>query len=88
MITDSGSGSDRLGCGKSMLEQSIQHFSHTAGIMGQLPRFLQLSEDLGFTQHQRIEPAGYANQVARSLLLPDNRKNARSSSPGVMSLIW
>jgi hypothetical protein len=53
---------------EGVLEEPIQHRAETAGVVRLLPGLLQLPEDLCFTQHQGVQPAGHADQVARRVL--------------------
>ena len=41
-----------------MLEQARQHLAGAPGITGGLKGVFHLPQDLGFTEHQRIETAG------------------------------
>ena len=54
--------------GECMLKQTVHDFTNTAGFVGQLPGFLQLTENLGFAQYQRLQPTGYPEQVLHRFL--------------------
>lgn len=47
-----------------MLKQAVQNGSETARVVCLLPGVLQLAENLGLAQHQRVQPAGHPDQVA------------------------
>jgi hypothetical protein len=68
VIADAGTGADVLGGRESMLEQAIQHRPQRAGLVRLLPGLFQLAQDLRFAQHQRVQSAGDADQVAGRFL--------------------